>query len=198
MLLLWSSSDLYRLKGTLSWKWFCYAWRRWGIVTEFKGWGSWWLVLGSLVDQGVLGPVHSIYLSSPICPANSSRRSHWKLSSLVVNTVENSNQLISQASEISAAEPRWQLGFRVIFPPIAQFMQILKDMLKSRLQWFIQDAVLHVDSSGHLGRVWIQNVFQLRSSIFHCDRICSSTRKDLVFLAGLKPLSEKLDSLKQE
>lgn len=61
----------------------------------------------------------------------------------------------------------------------------------------LQDATLHADSSGHLGRVWIQNAFQLRS-IFHCDSICSSTRKDLVFLAGLKPLSEKLDSLKQE
>lgn len=32
--------------------------------------------------------------------------------------------------------------------------------------------------------------FQLTSSIFHCDRTCSSTWKDLVFLPGLKPLSE--------
>lgn len=144
--------------------------------------------LGSLVDQGVLVPVHFKNYHSP---TNSSARSHCKLSSLVANPVENANQPICQVSGISAADPCCHLRFRVISTPIAQFMQILKISSSHVCSAISQDAPLHVVLSGHLGRVWMTNAFQLTSSIFHCDRICSSTWNDLVFLAVLKPLSGK-------
>lgn len=82
-------------------------------------------------------PVQFFFFNYPLPippPTNSSTRSHCKLSSLVANPVENSNQLICQVSEISAEDTHCQLGFRVISTAIAQFMQILKDMLKSCLQ----------------------------------------------------------------
>lgn len=81
-------------------------------------------------------PVHFFffyYLPQVHPPTNSSTRSHCKLSSLLAKPVENSNQSICQVSEISAEDPHCQLGFRVISTPTAQFMQILKDMLKSCL-----------------------------------------------------------------
>lgn len=101
-----------------------------GIVTKFEGWvpnDLFWGLLRTSVDQGVHVPVHFIF---QIDLPQSLHLQTPAQNLIVTNSVENSNQLICQVREISAENPHSQLGFRVTSTPIAQFMQILKYMLK--------------------------------------------------------------------